>query len=114
MFDKFPINENGLEAYLETLVHDSRTLLQDLSKSSTRNYDVIDIYADIPEYDDPDYIIGLIQRLDDVSKFFGKPIRVYTYLHNIHMEKNIQRLLVNRNNICITCLPHYIRKKRSK
>jgi len=114
MESNLPKNVDGLENYLDTLVHDSRTLVQDLSASKTKNLDIIEIYADVPERQDFDYFINMVERWNDVSKLFAKPIRIYTYLHNTKSEKYIQKLLANRENLFITVLPHYIRRSKIK
>ena len=114
MESNLPQNISGLDEYIDALVHDSRTLMQDLYNSKSKNFDVIEIYADIPERQDFDYFISLVERWEDVSRQYNKPIRIYTYLHNIESEKYIQKLLANRKNLFITVLPHYIRKRVNK
>lgn len=112
--DNMPINAEGLDEHINSLIKDSRNLMQELSNSKVKNLDVIELYADVPEYSDFDYIISMVMRWEEVSKFFEKPLRIYTYIYNVRAEKHIQKLLIDRPNICITVLPHYIRKQEKK
>lgn len=109
-----PKNTNGLEEHINSLIKDSRTLSYDIESRNAQRFDVIEILADIPERPEPDLFISMVTRWVDVSKLYHKPLRVYAYVNNLKSEKYLQRLTASREDISVTIIPYYLRRRNAK
>ena len=67
------------------------------------------LYSDIPERVQPDLFIALVNYWNEFSDLCHKPLRIYSIVYNLTVEKYILRLVNKYNNIYLTILPGDIR-----
>jgi len=113
-YENVPTNTISIDEHINNLVQDSRTLVYDLAQSDALNYDVIEFKADIPERPEPELFVSMVMRWVEISQLYNKPIRVYAYVNNNKSEKYIQRLVSSREDISVTIIPYYLRKRTTR
>lgn len=67
--------------------------------------DIIEIESKLPTVFNVHSMIAAIKRWHELSVAFNKPIRIYAACGNREVEKCMQRLIIEYDNLFLTILP---------
>lgn len=99
-----------IDARLGATLEDDFDILVKLRSLGADKSPIIEIKTELPARPDIDILLGLVMRWTELSKALKKPIRVYAWCYNNQVEKVMQRLLCDNNNVLITILPGELRE----
>lgn len=99
-----------LDEYLISLPKDESDVIEQLSKMELRDDRPIEIVSELPARLISEILIAAVNRWSDISKYFDKPIRVYGWCYDDHVETYLQHIVSTRDNVWLTVLPYHLKE----
>lgn len=96
-----------VDDYLRSLPGDDYEVVKTLAEN---NNHVAEILTDLPSRLDATQLIALVNKWEDISKSVGKPLRVYGWSYDEHVETYLNNLVGAKKTVWLTPLPYQLKE----
>lgn len=102
-----------IDSHIDSLVTDCPDVISKIVQLGyDRDTEVIELVTVLPSALDISVNIGMVQRWRDISKYFGRPVRIYGWSYNTAVEKCFLSLVQEKADIFLTVLPGELRGEK--